>query len=334
MAAPLLENSPKGLYCPAGDFFVDPIAPVERAVITHAHADHARAGSKNYLASCESEHLLRYRLGEGAEFDFLPYGEPIIHGGVQISLHPAGHILGSSQVRLEYKGQVAVVTGDYKLGSDATCRSWEPIRCDLLVTESTFGLPVFRWPSQESVFLQINEWWRSAAEAGRCCLLYAYAVGKSQRLLAGLDPGIGDVYTHGAVEKGTEAYRRSGVVLPTTKYVGDFVDKKDWAGSLVLAVPSAHGTTWTRKYGRSTSAMASGWMAVRGSRRRRSVDRGFVLSDHVDWPTLLDAVSACEPSEIWVTHGSAAVVARYLGEKGYRSEVLEGFQRDGEEAAS
>ncbi|MEM8734347.1 MAG: ligase-associated DNA damage response exonuclease [Planctomycetota bacterium] len=330
----MLSHTARGLYCPAGDFYIDPVEPVDRAVITHAHADHARAGSRRYLASAESEHLLRYRLGEDAEFQFLNYGESVNQGGVDISLHPAGHILGSAQVRLEYQGQVAVVTGDYKLGDDATCASWEPIQCHLLVTESTFGLPVFRWPSQESVFDAINHWWRASAKSGHCCMLYAYAVGKSQRLLAGLDPSIGEIFTHGAVEKGTDAYRRTGVILPATTHVAEAGDRKDWSGCLVLAVPSAHGTSWTKRFRLTTTAMASGWMAVRGSRRRRSVDRGFVLSDHVDWPSLLEAVEACGPNDVWVTHGTSAVVARYLNEKGYNAKVLESARRDTEEESS
>ena len=175
-----------------------PKAPVQRAVITHAHADHARSGSKRYLAASAGEVLLRMRIGPAAEFQFLPYGEAVNVGGVKISFHPAGHILGSAQVRLEHRGRVAVVTGDYKLGDDSTCQSWEPIGCHLLVTESTFGLPVYRWRDQSLEFKAINDWWRSNQAAGKCSLLYAYAIGKSQRLLAGIDAGIGPIFTHGA----------------------------------------------------------------------------------------------------------------------------------------
>jgi len=232
-------------------------------------------------------------------------------------------MLGSAQVRLEYRGYVAVVTGDYKLEDDPTCTSWQPVDCDLLVTESTFGLPVYRWDDPQAVTQAINAWWQTSAAAGKCCVLYGYAVGKSQRLLAGLDASIGPIYTHGAVEKGTEAYRRSGVKLPDTQYVGAVEGKPDWRGAMVVAVPSAHGTTWTRRFGSKSTAMASGWMAIRGARRRRSVDRGFVLSDHVDWPSLLKAVELCDPETVWVTHGYSAVVARYLQEQGRNAKALD-----------
>lgn len=271
-------------------------------------------------------------MNEDAQFQFLPFGESQTIGGVQVSFHPAGHILGSAQIRMEHRGQVAVVTGDYKLGDDPTCQSWEPIECDLLVTESTFGLPVYRWDDSAVTFDAINQWWRDSAADNKCCVIYGYAVGKSQHLLAGLDPSIGPIYTHGAVEKANEAYRRSGVELPETTYVGSIDGKHDWRGAIVVAVPSAHGTPWMRKFGRVTTAMASGWMAIRGNRRRRSVDRGFVLSDHVDWTSLLKAVELCDPESVWVTHGYSAVVARYLIEQGRNAKVLDGrVRREGEE---
>ena len=192
-----------------------------------------------------------------------------------------------------------------------------------MITESTFGLPVYRWQPQETIVESINQWWRESREAEKCCLLYGYAVGKSQRLLAGLDRDIGTIYCHGAVEKGNDAYRRTGIPLPETTYVGSITGKHDWRGSMVIAVPSAHGTPWTKKFGRCSTAMASGWMAIRGARRRRSVDRGFALSDHVDWPSLLTAIEACDPDSVWVTHGYSASVARYLVENGRDAKVLD-----------
>lgn len=312
----ILKRTERGLYCAAGDFFVDPTQAVHRAVITHAHSDHARWGCRQYLASAASEQLMRMRLGENSSFQFVRYGQQITVGDVTLSFHPAGHILGSAQVRIEHRGQVAVVTGDYKLGTDPTCASWEPVKCHLLVTESTFGLPIYRWQPQQRVIDAINDWWRGNREAGKCSVLYGYAVGKSQRLLAGLDRSIGPIYTHGAVEKGTAAYRESGVDLPQTTYVGSVEGKHDWRGSMVVAVPGAHGTTWLKRFGKISTAVASGWMAVRGVRRQRSVDRGFVLSDHVDWPSLLKAVRECRPEQVWVTHGYSAQTARYLNEIG------------------
>lgn len=324
----MLQITPNGLYCEAGDFYIDPDRPVARAVITHAHADHARSGCRHYLASAESEALMRMRLPEDSEFEFLPYGHSIRVREVEVSLHPAGHILGSAQVRLEHRGRVAVVTGDYKLGSDATCQPWEPVPCDLLVTESTFGLPVYRWPDQKTVFEQINTWWRKNRDDGKCSVLYAYAVGKSQRLLAGLDASIGPIFTHGAVEKGNEAYRQSGIPLPATTHVGAVPDKRDWRGSLVIAVPGSHGTSWIRRFGSISTAMASGWMAVRGARRRRSIDRGFVLSDHVDWTSLLNAIELCDPETVWATHGYSAVIARYVEENGRNAKAINARVRD------
>ncbi|MGB0598272.1 MAG: ligase-associated DNA damage response exonuclease [Rubripirellula sp.] len=331
----LLRPTQHGLYCPAGDFFVDPSRPVHRAVVSHAHSDHARWGCRRYLAAKPSEHLLRLRMNADATFDFLAYGEKETVGEVKISFHPAGHILGSSQIRIEHRGRVAVVTGDYKLGDDPTCETWEPVDCDLLITESTFGLPIYRWEPSATTFAAINQWWRDSQEAGKCCVIYGYAVGKSQHLLAGLDPSIGPIFTHGAVEKANDAYRQSGVVLPETTHVGSVDGKPKWQGAMVVAVPSAHGTPWMRKFGRVSTAMASGWMAIRGNRRRRSVDRGFVLSDHVDWGSLLKAVELCDPETVWVTHGSAAVVARYLTEQGRDARVLDGqLRREGDEDAS
>ncbi len=330
----ILQWTPRGLYCVAGDFYVDPSWPVARAVVTHAHSDHARWGCRHYLAAHPSEQLLRMRMNPDAEFEFLNYGQKLMVGGVQISFHPAGHILGSAQVRLEYRGQVGLITGDYKLGADPTCKAWQPVRCHWMITESTFGLPIYRWQPQESVIESINQWWRESRDEGKCCLLYGYAVGKSQRVLAGLDPSIGRIYCHGAVEKGNEAYRRTGVALPETTYVGSISGKHDWRGAMVVAIPSAHRTPWTKKFGRCSTAMASGWMAVRGARRRRSIDRGFVLSDHVDWPSLFTAVNACNPELVWVTHGYSASVARYLTENGRDAKVLEGQSRsEGDEDA-
>jgi putative mRNA 3-end processing factor len=328
----LLESTSHGLYCPPGDFHIDPHLPVSKAVVTHAHADHARWGCRRYLAAAPGEQLLRLRMSPDAEFQFLPYGQSLTIGGVQISFHPAGHILGSAQVRLEYRGQVVLITGDYKLGMDATCEAWQPVRCHQMISECTFGLPIYRWPSQDTVFESINQWWRECRDEGKCCLLYGYAIGKSQRLLAGLDPSIGDIYCHGAVAKGNDAYRRSGVALPETTYVGSVTGKKDWRGAMVVAVPSVHGTTWAKRFGRCSTAMASGWMAVRGARRRKSVDRGFVLSDHVDWPTLLTAIDECAPETAWLTHGYTAPVARYLLEQGRDARVLDlGGRTMGEE---
>ena len=321
-AADLIIARPEGLYCPPGDFYMDPWRPVERAVITHAHSDHARWGSAHYLAQHDSAPILRRRLGEDITLQTLAYGEVIEHHGVKLSLHPAGHVLGSAQVRLEHGGRVWVASGDYKLENDGTCAPFEPVRCDTFITESTFGLPIYRWPTQESLFAEINAWWRANAQAGRASVLYAYALGKAQRLLHGVDASIGPIVAHGAVEPINAIYRAAGVALPPTHYASDAaLDKALLARALVIAPPSAGRSSWLRRFGPNPSdAFASGWMLLRGTRRRRGVDRGFVVSDHADWPGLQSAILATGAERIFVTHGSVAVMVRWLGEQGLQAQ--------------
>jgi putative mRNA 3-end processing factor len=317
----MLQNTDHGLYCPAGDFFIDPWRPVDRAVVTHAHSDHARYGCKRYLVSREGEHVFRTRLGEDAHLQTVEYGEIVHINGVRVSLHPAGHILGSAQIRVEYGGEVWVVSGDYKLQSDPTCTPFEPVKCHTFVTESTFGLPIYRWQPSEEVMSAVNAWWRANAAAGKASVLFGYALGKSQRLLAGLDSSSGPIYTHGGVERLNMAYRASGIPLPDTQYAIT-ASRRDWSGAMIIAPPAALGTPWMRKFGSISTGFASGWMRIRGARRRRAVDRGFVLSDHVDWTGLLAAIEATGADMIWVTHGYTAVVVRYLSERGIRAQAV------------
>jgi putative mRNA 3-end processing factor len=320
---PLLAVTDRGLYCEPGDFYVDPWEPVDRAVITHAHSDHATWGSRAYLTSSEGAGVLQARMEPGASIRGLPYGEPISLNGITVSLHPAGHILGSSQVRIEHRGEVLVVSGDYKTDPDPTCTPFEPVRCHTFLTESTFGLPIYRWPPQQDVFDEINSWWRGNAAVGKATLLFGYTLGKTQRLLAGLDPSIGPILTHGAVERMTQAYRNAGIDLPPTRYAGTQADPADSTGSLVLAPPHAGGSLWARRFGAHSTGFASGWMVVRGARRRRSLDRGFPLSDHVDWPSLLAAVEATGAGQVWVTHGFTGPVVRWLSEKGIHARAIQ-----------
>lgn len=317
MDSTLIQLTDRGFYCAAGDFYIDPWQPVERAVITHAHSDHARRGSRAYLTTTEGEQVLRTRMGPDAVIRAVPYGMVVRINGVEVSLHPAGHILGSAQVRVAQRGEVWVASGDYKTGFDTTCTPFEPIPCHTFITEATFGLPIYRWPAQEAVFAQINEWWRRNQAQGKASILMGYALGKSQRMLAGVDASIGPIFTHGAVERLNRDYRETGILLPPTRYAADVERGYDWSQALIVAPPSAHGTPWTRKFGSQSAAFASGWMRIRGARRRRAVDRGFVLSDHVDWPNLLGAIEATGAERVWVTHGYTAVVTRWLQERGY-----------------
>jgi putative mRNA 3-end processing factor len=327
MQPDLVVARPEGLYCPPGDFYIDPWRPVDRAVITHAHADHARPGHEHYLASHDSAGVLRARLGDDIVLQSAAFGETIEHDGVRISLHPAGHVLGSAQVRLEHEGRVWVVSGDYWLSGhdgerNATCAAFEPLRCDCFVTESTFGLPVYRWARQEEVFADINAWWRRNAEAGRASLLMGYSFGKAQRLLAGVDAGIGPIVVHGAVAVVNAAYRAAGVALPATHRAGE-LDKASLARALVVAPPSVSGSPWLRRFGNYSNAFASGWMQLRGARRRGSLDRGFVLSDHADWPGLQRAIRATGAERVIVTHGYEAVMVRWLCEQGLEASSFQ-----------
>jgi putative mRNA 3-end processing factor len=312
----MLEQTPAGLYCRAGNFYIDPWQPVENAVITHGHGDHARWGSKRYLAAKGNERILITRLGEDINLQTIGYGETISFNGLQVSLHPAGHILGSAQVRLERGGEVWVVSGDYKVEADMTCASFEPLKCHTFVSESTFGLPVFKWRPQAEIFEAVNQWWRENRERGQTSILFAYSLGKAQRIIAGLDPSIGRIFTHGAVENMNQCYREAGVALPPTRLAADTAAKHEFAGAMVIAPPSADSPGWDRKFSQAAKAFASGWMQIRGNRRRRSVDRGFVLSDHSDWPGLNSAIRQTGAETIWVSHGYTAEMVRWLRENG------------------
>ncbi|HEY2190374.1 MAG TPA: ligase-associated DNA damage response exonuclease [Caldimonas sp.] len=329
MSEDLVVQRKDGLYCPPGDFYIDPWQPVERAVITHAHGDHARRGHAHYLAAAPAEGVLRTRLGD-VDLQTLPYGEAIDHFGVRVSLHPAGHVLGSAQVRLEHGGRVWVASGDYYVAGSSvdarednqTCAPFEPVRCHCFITESTFGLPIYRWRPQAEVFAEIDDWWRANADAGRASLLMAYAFGKAQRILKGVDRSIGPIFVHGAVEPLNRAYRVAGIALPQTPIATEISDKALFRRALVVAPPSVQGSTWTRRFGDYSDAFASGWMMLRGTRRRRSIDRGFVLSDHSDWPGLQRAIVATGAERVIVTHGYEAVMVRWLTEQGIEASAF------------
>jgi len=323
----LLRMTDAGFYCEAGGFHIDPWRPVDRALITHAHGDHARSGSASYLAADAGLPLLRARLDPASRIETLPYGEARRVGDVEVSFHPAGHVLGSAQIRIRHRAGTAVVSGDYKLASDPTCAPFEPVRCDLFVTESTFGLPIYRWDAPAVTLAGVLRWWEDNRAAGRASVLFAYALGKAQRVLAGLaslaDPLPGPVYTHGAVERINEAYREAGVALPATQRFAAAPGDTRWSDALIVAPPSARGTRWLARFDPLSSAFASGWMAIRGTRRRASLDRGFALSDHADWPGLNAAIEASGAARVLVTHGYRDELTRWLVERGCAAEPVE-----------
>ncbi len=331
----MLSAGPGGLSCPSGGFHIDPWRPAELAVITHAHADHARKGSGRYIAAADSVGVLRHRLGADIDITGLAYGEPVTLGDTRVSLHPAGHVLGSAQVRVETSAGVWVVTGDFKRDPDPTCAPFEPVSCDVLVTEATFGLPVYRWPAPSLVARQIFDWWQCNAAAGRPSVLFCYAFGKAQRVLAELTAFTDQaVYVHGAVDAITQLYRDAGVdMLPTRPVTSS--RSADYAGALVVAPPGAAGSAWMRRFTPCATGFCSGWMSIRGQRRRRGYDRGFVLSDHADWKGLLATVRDSRAKKILTTHGRDAALIRYLGELGHDAAPLETpwGGRDGESAS-
>ncbi len=325
----LLEFTESGIYCPIADIYIDPWRPVERALITHGHSDHARPGHQHYACHHDSVNILRFRLGQEISVTGYGYGETFLHRGVRFSFHPAGHIIGSAQIRVEYQGEVWVASGDYKLEDDGLAPAYEPVKCHAFITECTFGLPVYKWPDPATVHQEINQWWENNRKAGKVSILSGYSLGKAQRLLHHLDASIGPVFTHGAIENMNEVLRESGVVLPDTRRVTADINKKEYKGGLVLAPPSAIGSAWQKKFQPFSEGIASGWMALRGARRRRSVDRGFILSDHVDWPGVNTAIRETGAQKIITTHGYTSIFTKWLLEQGYQASA-ESTQFEGE----
>lgn len=309
---PLLEFSEKGIFCPAAGVHIDPWRPVERALITHGHADHSRWGHRSYLCTESAKPVIRHRLGD-VNIQTTKYGRRIDINGVNFSFHPAGHILGSAQIRVEHKGEIWVVSGDYKLEDDGLSEPFEPVRCHTFITESTFGLPIFRWKKQEEVFGEINAWWRSNKAEGKVSILAAYALGKAQRLLRGLDRSIGPIFAHGSIESTNQVIRKQGIVLPKTERASAKTLRRDYIGAMVIAPPSALRHPWMRKFPPAAIGIASGWMAGDGA-RRRAAGQGFALSDHADWDGLNEAVTATGAERIIVTHGYTGAFRKYLEE--------------------
>lgn len=321
MKTPLLVFNKNGIYCEQADVYLDPWKPVNKAIISHGHADHSRSGHKKYITHYTNIPIIKHRLGE-INVSGVAWNETFSINGVRFSLHPAGHIIGSSQIRVEYKGEVWVFTGDYKDEIDGVAVPFEPVKCHTFITECTFGLPAFKWQPQAEVFSEINNWWQQNKEEGTTSVIFGYSLGKAQRLLKYLDTSIGKIYTHGAIENMTEVIRPLSKMPETTRITHD-IKKAELKGNIVVAPPSAHGSTWIKKMTPYVTASASGWMTFRGARRRRAIDRGFVLSDHCDWTGLLNSIKATGAEKVICTHGYTDIFSRYLKELGYDARTEE-----------
>jgi putative mRNA 3-end processing factor len=330
--AMMLEFREQGMYCPQGDFYIDPWRTVPKALITHGHSDHARWGHGQYIATHLAIPVLRHRLGD-IQVMGVDYGQTLMINDVKVSFHPAGHIIGSAQIRLEYRGEIWVISGDYKLGDDGLSTPFEPVRCHSFITESTFGLPSFRWEAQENVYADIHKWWQQNAALGRPSVIACYALGKAQRILTNLSNDIGPIYTHGSIENTQAILRAQGFTFAHTEKLTVDVSKTQLSTAMIVAPPSALGSPWIDKIGDYSDAVVSGWMQVRGIRRRRNVQRGFVLSDHADWPELLTAIRETDAHRIFVTHGYSAIMSRYLTSVGYDAHVVS-TEWDGDEATT
>ena len=327
MKTPLLVFNNKGIYCEKAGVYIDPWRPVDKAIITHGHADHSYFGHKNYITHHTNVPIIKHRLGD-ISVTGKNYNETFTINNVKFSLHPAGHIIGSSQVRVEHKGEVWVFTGDYKIEDDGISVPYEPVKCHTFITECTFGLPAFKWVPQQKVYDNINNWWVNNQAEGHTSILFGYSLGKAQRLLNALNPEIGKIYTHGAIENMTGVVRQL-VDLPETTRITRETTKTELKGNIVVAPPSAHGSPWIRKMTPFVTGSASGWMAFRGARRRRAIDKGFVLSDHCDWQGLLTAIEATGATKIISTHGYTEIFSKYLREQGYDART-EKTQYEGE----
>lgn len=319
----LLELTSKGLYCPPADIFIDPWKPVDKAVITHAHSDHSRWGMKYYLAHHHSAEVMKLRLGQDISLQTVGYKEPIHINGVEISLIPAGHIPGSAQIKLTHLGKTVVVSGDYKIEDDGLSTPFEPVKCHEFVSECTFGMPIYDWEPQQVTFEKINSWWSQNASQDKNSVLFAYSLGKAQRIIQQVSQDIGEIFVHGAIWNTQEALLANGIPLRKVEKVGVDIPKSRFKKALIIAPPSAMGTPWMKKFGPYRTGICSGWMSIRGTRRRRAADAGFVLSDHADWKGLIQAIQATEAATVYLTHGSKAVFARYLQEKGIHAVELD-----------
>lgn len=320
---PLLSFRKKGIYCAQADVYIDPWRSVPKALITHGHSDHARWGMGSYLCSFDSVGILKHRLGKSINISGLHYGQTTDINGVKISFHPAGHVLGSAQIRLEYKGEIWVVTGDYKTVDDKISTPFEPVGCQHFITETTFGLPVYKWKPQEEIFKGITEWWSENQSLNRPSIIQAYSLGKSQRVLAGLPKNQGPIYVHPTIAQHNRLYEEAGIIFPRHETLTAKISKEDLNRSVIIVPGMASESGPLANLKTASKAAASGWMQVRGARRRRNMERGFVLSDHADWPGLNMAIEATGAENIYVTHGYTQIMRDWLKHQGYKARIVE-----------
>ncbi len=318
----LLVHTALGLYCPKADVYLDPWKPVKKAILTHGHADHARWGSSSYLCTPTAAPVIKYRLGD-INLETLPFGEEKLINGVSFSFHPAGHILGSAQIKVSYKGEMVVFSGDYKTANDGFSEAFEPVKCHTFITESTFGLPVYHWQDQKWVFNEMEEWCKNNRNNGQLSILYGYSLGKAQRILQGLPESVGPIFTHSTIEAVLNVMRNQGVSLKNTIPVNEHLTRADLLSGVIIAPPAVQNSNWLKKFEPIRNGVVSGWMALRGARRRRNADKGFVLSDHADWEGLNEAISLTGAENVFVTHGYTDILSKWLIDKGLNAHPLE-----------
>ncbi|MCK7590888.1 ligase-associated DNA damage response exonuclease [Subsaxibacter sp. CAU 1640] len=314
----LVKFTKKGIYCIPGKFYLDPWLPVDYAVISHGHADHARWGMKHYLCQTDSKAILKHRIGPDISIESLPYNVQKSINGVSVSFHPAGHVIGSAQIRLEYKGFVVVFTGDYKVKDDHLTIPFEPIKCHEFITESTFGLPIYNWLSEAEIQQQMHDWVKLNKAHNRTSVFIGYSLGKAQRIMK-LMEGVDQLFVHSAIHNLNNAIERSGIQLPESTLLEYDFKKEVLQNKIVILPPALLGSRLLKKIPNAATAICSGWMQIRGNRRWKAVDAGFAVSDHADWNGLLSAVKATEAEKVYVTHGSQATFSKYLNEIGIES---------------
>jgi len=316
----LVKFTKKGIYCIPGKFYLDPWYPVEYAIISHGHADHARWGNKHYLCHNQSKAILQHRIGADISIESLPYNEYKVINGVKVSFHPAGHILGSAQIRIEYKGYIVVFSGDYKTQPDFITTPFEPVKCHEFITESTFGLPIYKWKSEEELQQELQDWIVQNQQNNRTSVFLGYSLGKAQRIMKLVEKE--EIYVHSAIHNLNKAIENSGITLPTTKLLTADFKKTEIQNKIVILPPALLGSKMIKKIPNAATAICSGWMQIRGNRRWKGVDAGFAVSDHADWDGLLSTVKATEAEKVYVTHGSQAVFSKYLNEIGIEAHEL------------